>query len=65
MITISNEKMRPLVSVKLNKLQLLVSSGVYKDVVKVQNLTPPAQNTPYFEYFGVFNENTGYFEQGV
>ena len=30
----------------------------FKVIIKVQNLTPPVQNTPYFEYFGVFNENT-------
>ena len=40
MITISNEKLRPLVSAKLNKSQLLVSSAVEKDITKVPNLTP-------------------------
>ena len=43
-----NEKMRPLVSVKLNKLKLLVSSGVKKDIIEVPNDTPSFQNTPYF-----------------
>jgi hypothetical protein len=41
MITTSKlKKMRPLVSAELNKPQLLVSSGVKKDIIKVPNLTP-------------------------
>ena len=40
MISISNEKLRPFVSVKLNKPQLLVSSDLRQDIVKVPNYTP-------------------------